>query len=299
MGTIAALMPIAVGISNSTGVNVAMLSGVVVGGAMFGDNLSFISDTTIAATRTQEIEMKDKFFVNIIMVLPAVILNVIFLAFQHVQANATNFTNINYVNLIPYILIIVLSLLGMNVMKVLAIGVISGLVIGVAHGNFPLVDVFTVIHTGMKWMEDMAIICVVVGGLVMIMNKLGGIDYLLYKLCKETKSKKGAELSIALLVSLLDIATTNNTVSIVAAGPIAREISDKFDIDRRRTASILDLFSSAFNGLLPYAGQLLIAGAIAKVSPISIMPYNWYSILMIVFGLTSILLGWPNKKMKK
>ena len=180
MGTIAALMPIAVGISNSTGVNVAMLSGVVVGGAMFGDNLSFISDTTIAATRTQEIEMKDKFFVNIIMVLPAVILNVIFLAFQHVQANATNFTNINYVNLIPYILIIVLSLLGMNVMKVLAIGVISGLVIGVAHGNFPLVDVFTVIHTGMKWMEDMAIICVVVGGLVMIMNKLGGIDYLLY-----------------------------------------------------------------------------------------------------------------------
>ena len=133
----------------------------------------------------------------------------------------------------------------------------------------------------------------------MIMNKLGGIDYLLYKLCKGTKSKKGAELSIALLVSLLDIATTNNTVSIVAAGPIAREISDKFDIDRRRTASILDLFSSAFNGLLPYAGQLLIAGAIAKVSPISIMPYNWYSILMIVFGLTSILLGWPNKKMKK
>lgn len=299
MGTIAALMPIAVGISNSTGVNVAMLSGVVVGGAMFGDNLSFISDTTIAATRTQEIEMKDKFFVNIIMVLPAVILNVIFLAFQHVQANATNFTNINYVNLIPYILIIVLSLLGMNVMKVLAIGVISGLIIGVAHGNFPLVDVFTVIHTGMKWMEDMAIICVVVGGLVMIMNKLGGIDYLLYKLCKGTKSKKGAELSIALLVSLLDIATTNNTVSIVAAGPIAREISDKFDIDRRKTASILDLFSSAFNGLLPYAGQLLIAGAIAKVSPISIMPYNWYSILMIIFGLTSILLGWPNKKMKK
>lgn len=299
MGTVAALMPVAIEIANKTGVSLALVAGIVVGGAMFGDNLSFISDTTIAATRTQEISMKDKFYTNFYMVLPAVIINIALLFFVKVNVVAiNNDSSIQIIRILPYILIIILSLIGMNVLKVMSIGIISGVIIGIIYSDFTFIESFKVVHLGMTWMEDMAIIAIIVGGLVLIMNKLGGIDYLLDKLSKNTKSKKGAELSIALLVSLLDISTTNNTISIIAAGPIARDISDKFGISRRRTASILDIFSSAFNGLLPYAGQLLVAASLAQISPISIMPYNWYSILMIVFGLLFIILELPkyNKK---
>lgn len=264
---------------------------------MFGDNLSFISDTTIAATRTQEVEMKDKFKINILMVIPAVILNIVFL---YLNSPATVIEDTSYtfniVNIIPYILIIVLSILGLNVVKVMSFGVISGIIIGVIHGDFSLLQSLTVIHDGMIGMEDMAIITIFVGGMVALMEHLGGIDFLLEKLTKNTKSVKGGELSIAALVSLLDIATTNNTVSIIAAGPIARDIADEYGIDRRRVASILDIFSSAFNGLLPYAGQLLVAAGLTGVTPTNIMVYNWYSILMLIFGIIFILLGWPKLK---
>lgn len=297
MGTVAALIPIAIDISSKTGINVALVSGVVVGGAMFGDNLSFISDTTIAATRTQEVEMKDKFKINILMVIPAVILNIVFLYLNSPATviDDTSYT-FNIVNIIPYILIIVLSILGLNVVKVMSLGVISGIIIGVIHGDFSLLQSLTVIHDGMIGMEDMAIITIFVGGMVALMEHLGGINFLLEKLTKNTKSVKGGELSIAALVSLLDIATTNNTVSIIAAGPIARDIADEYGIDRRRVASILDIFSSAFNGLLPYAGQLLVAAGLTGVTPTNIMVYNWYSILMLIFGIIFILLGWPKLK---
>lgn len=299
MGTVSALMPIAINIAEKTGVSLALVGGIVVGGAMFGDNLSFISDTTIAATTTQNIEMKEKFKANIFMVAPAVVVTVVALAFYPVDATKIVTDGaINYLNLIPYILIIALSLAGMHVIPAMTLSVISGVIIGIMHGDFTFVESFKVVHTGMTWMQDMAVIAIFVGGLVELMKYLGGIDWLLYKLSRGMKTKKGAELSIAALVSLVDVTTTNNTISIIAVGPIAKDISEEFDIAPQRTASILDLFSSAFNGITPYAGQLLTAGALAGISPVSIMPYVWYSYLMIVFGVLFILLGYPKYKNK-
>ena len=298
MGTVAALMPIGIDIASKTGISLALVSGIVVGGAMFGDNLSFISDTTIAATTTQGIGNKEKFKANIFMVGPAVIITVV-LALYPIDATKISAGGaINFVNLVPYILIIALSLAGMHAVMAMTISVISGMVIGVFHGDFSFVKSFTVVHEGMMGMQDMAVIAIFVGGLVAIMQYLGGIDWLLNKLAKGMKSKVGAELSIAALVSLVDVATTNNTISIIAVGPIAKDISEEFDIAPARTASILDLFSSAFNGLTPYAGQLLTAGAMAKIAPVTIMPYVWYDILMIIFGVIFIVIGWPKFKGK-
>ena len=277
MGTVSALMPVAISVAEKTGVSLPLVAGIVVGGAMFGDNLSFISDTTIAATTILNIGMREKFKANALMVLPAV----------------------DLVNLIPYVLIIALSLFGMNVIPAMGISVLSGVLIGIIHGDFTFVESFGVIHTGMKWMQDMAIIAIFVGGVIELMKYNGGIDWLLSRLAKNTKTRKGAELSIAALVSLVDVATTNNTMAIIACGPIAKDISDKYEIPAERTASILDLFSSAFNGLTPYAGQLLVAGAMASISPVSIMPFVWYSILMAVFGVIFILMGFPKGKVKR
>lgn len=299
MGTVSALMPIAISISQKTGVSLPLVAGIVVGGAMFGDNLSFISDTTIAATTTQGVAMKDKFKANIIMVLPAFIITVVGLMFWPINAAAINVEGtVNLINLIPYILIITLSLLGLHVLPAMGISILSGVVIGIAHGDFTFVQSFGKIHEGMTWMQDMAVIAIFVGGVIAMMKYLGGIDWLLNKLSKNTKSKKGAELSVAALVSLVDVATTNNTMAIIACGPIAKDISEKYEIEPKRMASILDIFSSAFNGLTPYAGQLLVAGAIAKISPVSIIPFVWYSILMIVFGVLFILLGIGSKNRK-
>jgi len=300
MGTVSALMPIAISLANATGFNMALVCGVVVGGAMFGDNLSFISDTTIAATRTQDIPMRDKFKANILMVLPAVIITLILLA---LQTTGGSFAGVkgeyNLINMLPYVIVIALSLLGANVITVMSVGVLVGVIIGVMHGDFTLIGSLAIIHEGMTWMEDMSLIAILVGGLVVLMDYLGGIDWLLYNLTKKTKTARGAELSIAALVSLIDISTTNNTISIITAGPIARDIADEYNIPRARTASILDLFSSAFQGLLPYGSQLLTAGALASISPASILPYCWYSMLMVVFGVVSILIGWPKMSSKK
>ena len=292
MGTVSALMPIAIDISAKTQVLLPLVCGIVVGGAMFGDNLSFISDTTIAATTTQEIGMREKFKANAFMVVPAVLLTVIALAFWPINAaDILQGGEIHPLNLLPYVLIIALSLAGLNVILAMGISILSGVAIGIFHGDFTFVESFGIIHTGMTWMQDMAIIAVFVGGVIAIMKHLGGIDWLLANITKNTRSKKGAELSIAALVSLVDVATTNNTMAIIATGPIARDISKEYDISPQRTASILDLFSSAFNGITPYAGQLLVAGAMAGISPVAIMPYVWYSYLMILFGVVFILLG--------
>lgn len=299
MGTVAALAPIAIDIAGKTNSNLALVCGIVVGGAMFGDNLSFISDTTIAATRSQGVSMKDKFKANILLVLPAVVINLVLLAFQPIDtttlSGATH--DFNLVNILPYVLVIILSLIGIQVVLVMVAGIFSGMIIGMLHGDFNLIEFMKIAHDGMKGMEGMAIIAILVGGLVALMNYLGGIDWLLSVLTKNTKSARGGELSIAALVSLMDIATTNNTISIIAAGPLAKDISNQFGISPSRTASLLDIFSAAFNGLLPYAGQLLVIGGMAGVSPVSIMPYNWYSLLMIVVALVSIALGFPKGKL--
>ncbi|MDO5725600.1 MAG: Na+/H+ antiporter NhaC family protein [Tissierellia bacterium] len=300
MGTVSALTPIAVGIASNTNISMPLICGVVIGGAMFGDNLSFISDTTIAATRTQEVEMRDKFKVNILIVLPAVIINLIVLFFMNVKVTGLETFEYNLVNIIPYIVIIAFALMGLNVFATLGLGILVGCIIGLIHGDFTVLEMFEVLQRGMGWMEDIAIIAIVVGGVVALMNHYGGIDYLIYKLTSKVKTKKGAEFSMAALVSLIDVATTNNTISIITAGPIARDISDQFEIDRRRTAGLLDIFSSGFQGLIPYGGQLLVAGGLAQISPGAITPYSWYPMLIIVMGIIAIITGIPKlKEVKK
>lgn len=297
MGTIAALVPIAAGLAARTGISPAMMVGVAVGGAMFGDNLSFVSDTTIAATRTQSVRMKDKFRVNSLIVLPAVVLNLILLSmWQLPPAAAETVYAYNWLNMMPYALVILLSLIGINVIIVLSAGVVSGLLIGLAHGDFTLLEALGVIRDGMISMQETAIIAIIVGGMAALMRHAGGIDFLLYHLTRKSRGRRGAEASVAVLVCLMDLATTNNTIAILTAGPIARDIADEFRTDRRRMASILDLFSSALQGLIPFAPQLLVAGALSQVNPTAILPWNWYSMMMLVLGTVSILTGLPRSK---
>ena len=294
MGTVSALMPIGIQIANVTGMSMPMVCGAVVGGAMFGDNLSFISDTTIAATRTQGVAMKDKFKANFLMVLPAVIINIVLLFFNS-SSTALDESALtwDFIQLIPYILVIVLSLIGINVILAMGAGIAAGLIIGIAQGSFSLAESLTVVGNGIIGMEDTAVIAVMVGGLVALMHYLGGIQWLLNSLSRSVKSRSGAELSIAALVTLLDLATTNNTISIITAGPIAKDISQKYGVSPVRAASILDLFSSAGNGVCPWAGQILAASGLAGVSTLSIVPFCWYSIMMFIFGVIFILIGWP------
>ena len=293
MGTVAALMPIGVSLALKIHGNMALFCGTVVGSAMFGDNLSMISASVIAATRTQDVSMMKKFKTNIAMLLPAIIVNLVLLAMQPVGQGVHLSGNHPYdlLNLLPYILVIVLSFTGMHVILVLTLGILTGVAIGVFHGDFSLVKSMTVIHNGMMSMEDMALIAILVGGLVALMDYLGGIDWIINALTRKIKSAKGGEFAIAGLVSLLDIITTNNTVSIITAGPLAKDIGDQFGISAPRIASDLVTFSCAFNGLIPYGGQLLVAAGLAKISPMQIVPYSWYCLLMLVSSVGFILLS--------
>ena len=299
MGTVSALMPIGIQIANVTGMSMPMVCGAVVGGAMFGDNLSFISDTTIAATRTQGVAMKDKFKANFLMVLPAVIINIVLLFFNS-SSTALDESALtwDFIQLIPYILVIVLSLIGINVILAMGAGIAAGLIIGIAQGSFSLAESLTGGGHGIISMEDPAVSTVTVGGLVALMHYLGGIQWLLNSLSRSVKSRSGAELSIAALVTLLDLATTNNTISIITAGPIAKDISQKYGVSPVRAASILDLFSSAGNGVCPWAGQILAASGLAGVSTLSIVPFCWYSIMMFIFGVIVMRIGWTKGNVK-
>ena len=298
MGTVAALMPIGVSLALKIHGNMALFCGTVVGSAMFGDNLSMISASVIAATRTQDVSMMKKFKTNIAMLLPAIIVNLVLLAMQPVGQGVHLSGNHPYdlLNLLPYILVIVLSFTGMHVILVLTLGILAGVAIGVFHGDFSLVKSMTVIHNGMMSMEDMALIAILVGGLVALMDYLGGIDWIINALTRKIKSAKGGEFAIVGLVSLLDIITTNNTVSIITAGPLAKDIGDQFGISAPRIASDLVTFSCAFNGLIPYGGQLLVAAGLAKISPMQIVPYSWYCLLMLVSSVGFILLSRDRRK---
>lgn len=294
MGTVTALAPIAIEIAPQIGVSLPVICGAVVGGAMFGDNLSFISDTTIAATTTQGCQMKDKFRANFLMVLPAVICTCIIFMFFHVDPQAVNAGGEwHFVNLLPYICIIILSLIGVNVVIAMGASVVLGMLIGIFKGDFTFVESFGIVHEGMTWMEDMAVIAIFVGGVIALMKYYGGIDWLIDKLGKRAKTRKGGELAIALLATLVDLATTNNTMSIIACGPIAKELSEKYEIPPARVASILDLFTSAPQGITPYAGQLLAIGGLAAISPITVAPFVFYSWLMFIFGIIFIVIGFP------
>ncbi|MDB8556606.1 Na+/H+ antiporter NhaC family protein [Turicibacter sanguinis] len=300
VGTITALTPIGLGIANATGIPVALVVGAVVGGGMFGDNLSMISDTTIAAVRTQGCELKDKFKVNFFIVLPAAIISLILLVVTTMSFDQTTTSvgSFEWIKVLPYLYILVGALVGINVFALLSSGVLVAGVIGLFTHAATLPDLIQSASSGMAGMQELAMICLIVGGTLELIKFNGGIQFLLHLLTSRIKSRKGAEFAIASLVSLVDMCTANNTIAIVVAGPLAKDIADEYEIDPRRSASLLDIFSSCWQGLIPYGAQLLGAAGLAAISPFEIMPYVHYPMLMGIFGLLAIMFGFPkiNKK---
>ena len=290
VGTIAALSPIALGIAQKTGIPVPLVIGAVVGVAMFGDNLSMISDTTIAAVRTQGCELKDKFKVNFFIVLPAAIATVIILTFVTLgyKSDVSQTYEYELIKVLPYILVLVGALLGVNVFALLGSGILFAGLIGIFSKSFNLLGLIGAISEGMAGMYELSLLVLVVGGVVALIKFNGGIDYILYFITSKIKSKKGAEFGIAALVSIIDLCTANNTIAIVTAGPLAKDIAKKYDIDPRKTASILDIFSSCWQGVIPYGAQLLTAAGIAGISPVEILGYLYYPGLMFLCGISSI-----------
>ena len=299
MGTITAITPIGIGLAESLGVPVPLAVGIIIGGAMFGDNLSFISDTTIAATRTQGVQLRDKFKANLLIVLPAALLTAVLLIFVDIDGSAVIASKDYDVWLIlPYFLIIGCALFGVNVIGVLGVGIGSACIVGLTKGLFTLPSMLLSIQKGMGWMQDMVAIALMIGGIVALMKAYGGIQWLVSQITTRISSKKGAEYGTAVLVSALDIATANNTIAIVSTGPIAKDLGEKYDLDPRRTASLLDIFSCGFQGIVPYGGQLLAAASLAGLSPLALTPYCWYPMLILVFGVVAIATGFPRFKDK-
>ena len=290
VGTIAALAPIGLGISEKTGIPVALVMGAVVGGAMFGDNLSMISDTTIAAVRTQGCELKDKFKVNFLIVLPAAIITAILLTVVTSGYSTTLNDNYNYelIKVLPYLLVLVGALCGVNVFALLGSGIIFASIVGLLTNSFDIFGLIEAISGGISGMYELSLLAITIGGVVSLIKFNGGIDYVLYFITSKINSKKGAEFGIAALVSVIDLCTANNTIAIVAAGPLAKDIADKYDIDKRKTASILDIFSSCWQGIITYGSQLLTAACGAAISPVEIIPFLYYPGLMFICGILSI-----------
>ncbi|THE10720.1 Na+/H+ antiporter NhaC family protein [Bacillus timonensis] len=301
MGTVAALAPIGIGIAEQTGIPMALAMGTVIGGAMFGDNLSMISDTTIAAVRTQQTKMSDKFKTNFLIVLPAVIVTAIILWFVTSGNNAEVLGNYSYdfIKVVPYVAVLLAALLGVNVLIVLLGGTIFAGVIGLIDGSYTLSGFIKAVSQGVINMEDLAIVAILIGGMIGIIQHNGGIQWLLNFVTSKIKTKKGAEFGIAGLVSVTDLATANNTISIIITGPLAKNIADEYQIDPRKSASILDIFSSSWQGLVPYGGQMLVASGLAAISPISILPYSYYPIAILLCGIIAILIGFPRFKRNK
>ena len=294
VGTIVALTPIAAGIAHSTGESIPFITAIVVGGAFFGDNLSFISDTTVVATRTQGCKMSDKFRVNSFIVLPAAILILILYIIMGADTHTTtDIPEVEYVKVIPYLIVLIAAVLGMNVMAVLVIGIALTGIIGMINGTYDLYSWFGSMGTGILGMGELIIISIMAGGLLEIIKENGGIDFIISKLTAHVHGKRGAELSIGLLVSVVDICTANNTVAILTVGGIAMQIGDKYGVDSRKCASILDTFSCCVQGLIPYGAQLLMAAGLAQVNPISITPYLYYPMVIGMGALLAILLHYP------
>lgn len=291
MGTIAALAPIAVGISEKTGFSLAVCIGAVVCGAMFGDNLSMISDTTIAAVKTQGCQMKDKFRENFFIVLPAAIITIVIFFFitRNGDFKLTGELSYNIWRVLPYVLVLVGALIGINVFLVLISGTVISLIVGVATGSLAVGDMFSAVGEGVTGMYDITVISIVVACIVSLVKEFGGIQFILNLIKKSIKGQKGGEIGIAGLSLLVDMCTANNTVAIVMAGPIAKEISDEFEISPRRSASLLDIFTSVGQGMIPYGAQLLSAASLTGLTPFAIMPYLFYPILMAISAVGFIL----------
>lgn len=296
VGTVVALVPIAAGLAHGTGSNVALMTAVIVGGAYFGDNLSFISDTTVVATQTQGCRMSDKFKVNSQIVAPAVILVLAIYAYLGwgMQAPA-HVANVEYVKVLPYLAVLITAICGLNVMVVLVIGIILCGIIGLAYGDYGFFGWFDAMGKGIVGMGELIIIAMMAGGMLEIIRANGGIDYIIKRLTARVNGKRGAELSIAALVSLVNVCTANNTVAILTVGNIAKRISEKYGVDPRKTASILDTFSCTVQGIIPYGVQMLLAAGLAHVAPVDIIPYLYYPFAIGIAALLAILLRYPKK----
>ena len=295
VGTIVALTPVAVGLAEKTGVDLAYMTAIVVGGSFFGDNLSFISDTTIASTRTQDCVMTDKFRVNCLIVVPAALIVLGVYIFQGLNVSAPPQTeSIQWLKVLPYLVVLGTAVAGINVMLVLMLGIVSTGFIGFLTG-MSFFDWFGAMGSGITGMGELIIITLLAGGMLELIRYNGGIDFIISRLTRHVKGKRGAELSIAALVSIANLCTANNTIAIITTGPIARDIALRFHLDRRKTASILDTFSCLTQGLIPYGAQMLIAAGLASISPLSIIGNLYYPFCMGLFALLSILLRYPKK----
>lgn len=290
VGTIAALVPIACGVAQHTGHALPLMVATVVGGAFFGDNLSFISDTTIMATKTQGCELRDKFRSNVRIAVPAAMLCILLYLFIG-NASVTSLgeamqSEVNYLLVIPYIYILLAALCGMDVMLVLATGTLMSGVLGMSLGRFDLFGWFHAMNEGIMGMGELIVVTMLAGGLVAAMRRTGGITFAMQRLSRHITGRRGAELSIASLVVFADVCTANNTIAILTVGPLAREISTRFHVSGRRAASILDTFSCFAQGLIPYGAQMLIAAGLAHLNPLQIMPYLYYPYIL---GATALL----------
>ena len=296
VGTIAALVPVAGALAAETGSNPAFMTAVVTGGAFFGDNLSFISDTTIAATRTQGCSMKDKFKANILIAAPAALIVLLIYIILGNELGATvERGTIEWIRLVPYLLVIGMAVSGINVLAVLATGIVVNAAIGFWQGSLDWAGWLCSIGKGIGNMGDLIIVTMLAGGMLEVIRSNGGIDFIIGGLTKKIKGKRGAEFSIAALVSLANACTANNTIAIITTGGIAREITEKYGLDPRKTASILDTFSCLVQGLIPYGAQLLMASGLSGASTVSIIGYLYYPFALGAIAILSILLRFPRK----
>ena len=296
VGTIAALVPIAAGIANETGTSAPMMTAIIVGGAFFGDNLSFISDTTIMATQTQGCRLSDKFRVNAFIVIPAALLVLVGYFFMGTEVSAPQHqAPVEWMKVMPYLVVLMTAIFGMNVMAVLTLGIILTGLIGLFSGSFDIYGWFSSMGEGILSMGELIIVTMMAGGMLELIRQQGGIDFIIRLLTKRVNSKLGAELSIATLVSLVDVCTANNTVAILTVGDISKRIGDRYGVDNKKCASILDTFSCTIQGLIPYGAQMLIAAGLASLNPVSILPYLYYPFVLGIIALLSIFLRYPRR----
>ena len=302
VGTVVALVPIAAGLAHSMDANVGMMTAIIVGGAYFGDNLSFISDTTVVATQTQNCKMSDKFKVNSMIVVPAAVLVLIAYSVMGIGLQApTHINEVEYMKVLPYLIVLITAIAGMNVMAVLTLGTLLCGAIGIgshllgASGSYDLFGWFSAMGNGIIGMGELIIIAMMAGGMLEIIRENGGIDFIINKITAHVNSKRGAELSIAALVSMVNICTANNTVAILTVGNISKKIGDRFGVDNRKAASILDTFSCMVQGLIPYGVQMLLAAGLANLCPMDILPYLYYPLAIGVAALLAILLRYPRR----
>jgi len=295
-GTIAALTPLAVGIAQQSGISVPLMVGLVVGGTYFGDNLSFISDTTIVATQTQGCNMKDKFHVNIRIVAPVALLMLVVYFFLGTSLNTSaEVSEVNFWLVLPYLTVVILAVCGINVLLTLTIGIILTGIIGISHGAYDVFGWFSAMNEGMMGMSELIIVTILAGGMLEIIRHNGGINLIIKALTRNIKGARGGEMSIAALTCLVNICTANNTVAIITTGPIAKDVAKRFGIDPRKSASILDTASCFTQGLLPYGAQVLIAAGLSGLNPIIIIPHLFYPMLIGIALVLAILFRYPRK----